>query len=209
MAYSVIRKIIYPLLLRRRIASVDGLEDMPKTGPVLLVANHVGLQDPQLLIATLIRHTGGKKIHAIARWKIFHSPFVQKWLGTIPLLTDRAKTFEMSKKLLKKGEIVLIYPEGKVNIFNEIHKIKSGATRLALLTKTPVIPIGLIRTSPPPQNKWHHRWDMLFGRVKIKIGRPIDLSPWYNLTIDKNLIQKVNAIIMSAVASLANKKYLG
>lgn len=209
MAYSVIRKIIYPLLLSRRIVSLKGLENMPKTGPVLLVANHVGLQDPELLIATLIRHTGGKKIHAIAKWKIFHSPFMQKWLGTIPLLADRSKTFGMSKKILEKGEILLIYPEGKINIFDEIKKVKSGATRLALITKTPVIPIGLIRVSPPPQNKWDHRRDMLFGRVKIKIGRPIDLSPWYNLTIDKTLIQKVNAMIISAVATLANKKYLG
>ncbi|RJO59211.1 1-acyl-sn-glycerol-3-phosphate acyltransferase [Candidatus Parcubacteria bacterium] len=209
MAYRIIRKIIYPIMLRWRIASVEGLENLPKSGPALLVANHVGLQDPQLLITTLMRQTGGKKIHVIAKWKIFHTKLSQKWLGTIPLFADRSKSFLYAKELLEKGEMVLIYPEGQVNIFSEIREIKSGAARLGLLTRVPVVPIGLIRTSAPPQNEWAHRRDFMFGRVKIKIGPPLDLSPWYNLTIDKPLIKKVKAVIMSAVAKLANKTYIG
>ncbi|MFA6588641.1 MAG: lysophospholipid acyltransferase family protein [Patescibacteria group bacterium] len=185
------------------------MENIPARGPILLVSNHVGLQDPQLLITTLMRCFKNRKIHVIAKWKIFHSQLIQNWLGTIPLYPDRSRSFESAKNLLNRGEIVLIYPEGGVNSSNQIGKIKTGAARLALMTKVPVIPISLIRTSPPPQKPADHRRDLVFGRVQIKIGKPLDLSPWYNLTIDNNLLKKVNQAIMAPIANFANKIYIG
>lgn len=206
MSYPFLRRIVGPLT-RFRITSATGLDAIPRTGPVLLVANHVGFHDPLLLSTAVIMHTGGRKVHAVAKWKIFRLPLFTSWIGMIPLYADRSKTFEIAKQLLLQGEIVLMYPEGTVNMSTTIGKVKTGATRLALMTKVPVIPIGIRRTSPPPMTKIGMLFEMAYGRIRIAVGQPIHLQYWYSKPLNTDMLQEVNKVIMTPVAQLAGKRY--
>jgi len=206
MAYPFIRNAILPLL-NKRIVSAEGLDNIPKSGPALLVANHVGFHDPLLLISALVVSTKGRKIYVITKWKMFRWKIFQNWIGSIPLYEDRIKTFDKTRRILNKGGLVLIYPEGKVGRLDEISKVKSGAARLALATHLPVIPIGLHRTSKLPKNVFVRYLEIFFSCVKIHIGQPLDLHAWYHKKIDRLLLDEVMRAIMVPVANLANKKY--
>lgn len=207
MVDTIARIISYPFL-RWRVASAEGLENIPRRGPALLVANHVGIHDPLLMVFIIAWATGGRATHAIAKWKIFHSVFAQRYMHTIPLFADRQLSLRYSADLLAKGKLVMIYPEGGVNTTNTIGKVKTGAARLALETGVPVIPIGIRRTSPPPQNSADHRRDLFFGRLSCRVGKPVDLSAWQGRPVDAGLLAEVNKTIMTSVATLAGKTYM-
>lgn len=207
MSYPVSRRMFVPLL-RLRIASLTGLAHVPKSGPVIFVSNHVGEQDGVLIAAAIIPYSHGRKIYTISKWKILSFPLWKKWLGTIPLHDPLVETVEESARLLRAGHPVLVFPEAGVNVENVIRKVKTGAARLALTTRVPVIPIGLRRTSPPPKSDIGYFLEIFFGRLHIAIGPPIDLHQWYDQTIDRALLREVNQKIMSTVATLADKHYL-
>ncbi len=206
MAFDL-RTLLSPLL-RWRATSAEGLEYLPKTGAAILVANHVGLQDPQALIGVVLAHAH-RMPFIIAKWKIFANPLVRSIANTIPLYADRGQTIAEASRLLGRGGLVCVYPEAGVNSEMQIGRVKTGAARLALASHVPVIPIGIRRTTSVPQTEADHRRDMLFGRVRVAIGKPIDLSTWYGLTVDRPLLDKVTAEIMARVAELAGKTYTG
>lgn len=206
MAFAIARYLTIPLL-RWRVASAEGLDIIPRTGPAILVANHVGQQDPLLLTYAIVRATGGRAPHTIAKWKIFHSALSQRWLKTIPLYANRQRTVDQAMALLKRGELVLVYPEARINSLPTISKVKTGAARLALSTHVPIIPIGLQRTSVPPKHSLAHAFDLAYGRVHIRVGQPVDVSEWYNTPIDRPLLNTVMGKIMQSVATLGNKTY--
>ena len=206
MSYPISRRIIGSML-KLRFASVQGLENLPRNGPVILASNHIGLHDPLLLAAALIMHTDGRKVHCIAKWPIFRLPIFGYWLGSVPLYSDRKKTLALVEKKILQGELVLIYPEGKVNYSEIIGRGKTGAARLALKTRVPLIPIGLRRTSPPKKNLAGELLEMAYARLHINIGSPLDLSHWFGKNINPALLADVNEKIMSAIGALAEKKY--
>lgn len=206
MAFDL-RTILAPLL-RWRATSAEGLENLPKTGPAILVANHVGLQDPQALMGVILSHAH-QLPYVITKWKIFENSFVRRLIHSIPLHADRSQTIAEAIALLKRGAMVCIYSEGGVGTAMTIGKVKTGAARLALATHAPVIPVGIQRINAIPQNEADHRHDMLFGRVRITVGAPVDLSSWYGLTVGRPLLDKVTAAIMTRVAGLAGKTYTG
>lgn len=205
MAYALARKLVYPLL-RWRVASAEGLEHLPKTGPALLVANHVGQQDP-LLLTYVIARAIHRKPRAIAKWKIFHSRLARSWAKTIPLYADRSQTIAEARSALEQGDLVLIYPEAGINVHQAIGMVKTGAARLALATRVPVIPIGLRRTSAPPKTELQHTLDMFVGRLHVRVGSPVDLTSWRGRAVDRPLLDAVMAELMTRVANLAGKTY--
>ncbi len=152
-------------LMKLRITSIEGLENIPKTGSIMFVSNHVGQQDPVLLYSAISCVTNGEMIHTISKWKILSTPFFRNHFRTIPLHEDRSKSIEISNNILKNKGLVLIFPEGKINGNNIIKKVKTGAARIALTTKTIVILIGIIRTNPIPKTEFEHAMDIFFGLV--------------------------------------------
>jgi 1-acyl-sn-glycerol-3-phosphate acyltransferase len=143
----------------------------------------------------------------LAKWRIFANPLVRAIANTIPLYDDRQRTIAIALDLLQRGKIVCVYPEAGVNTQQTIGKVKTGAARLGLASRAPVIPIGLRRVSAVPQTSADHRHDILFGRVKVTIGAPIDISAWYGRPVDRPLLDEVTAAIMIRVAELAGKTY--
>ncbi len=206
MSYPFTRRTL-GLILKPRIASAEGLENIPPTGPVLLVANHVGYHDPLLLGAAVVMYTQGRKVHCIAKWKVFHTWFFTTWLGTIPLFQDRAKTVAWAKRLLQQGEVVLIYPEGGINNASTISKVMSGAARVAHSTGAVVIPVGIRRASPYPTTEFGRFLELLYARIHISIGKPVDLSRRQRGMFGHGEIWQYMDTIMPRVAELAGKTY--
>ena len=120
---------------------------IPEEGAALLVCNHVSYVDA-LLIAGAVR----RPIRFVMYYKIYRLPvlnFVFRTAGTIPIagrdedpeVYDRS--FQRIAEYLADGELVCIFPEGKLTLDGEISGFKRGMTRILEETSVPVIPLAL------------------------------------------------------------------
>jgi 1-acyl-sn-glycerol-3-phosphate acyltransferase len=123
------------------------LQRIPDEGAALLVCNHVSFVDA-LLIAGAIR----RPIRFVMYYKIYNLPvlnFIFRTAGAIPIAgrnEDEAtyeRAFARIAAALTAGEVVCIFPEGKLTADGEIDEFKSGVTRILQVTPVPVIPLAL------------------------------------------------------------------
>ncbi len=123
------------------------LEQIPDEGAALLVCNHVSFVDA-LLIGGAVR----RPIRFVMYYKIYQLPvlnFIFRTAGTIPIAGRNEdpviyeKAFKKISEYLKQGELVCIFPEGKLTTDGEIDAFKGGLTRVLEETPVPVIPLAL------------------------------------------------------------------
>jgi 1-acyl-sn-glycerol-3-phosphate acyltransferase len=123
------------------------LELIPDEGAALLVCNHVSFVDA-LLIGGAVR----RPIRFVMYYKIYNLPvlnFIFRTAGTIPIagrnedLAIYDQAFKKIAEYLKDGELVCIFPEGKLTADGEINEFKGGLNRILQETPVPVIPLAL------------------------------------------------------------------
>ncbi len=118
--------------------------ELPESGPAILVANHISGLDPILLFAASRR-----KLRFLIATEQYHR-FGLEWLfravGCIPV--DRRgrpeKAFREALKALKDGDVVALFPHGKIHLDSDPHHhLKPGAVRLAQLAGCPIYPLRI------------------------------------------------------------------
>jgi len=123
------------------------LQQIPEEGAALLVCNHVSFVDA-LLIGGAVR----RPIRFVMYYKIYQLPvlnFVFRTAGAIPIAgrNENVETYERAFKqiaaYLADGELVCIFPEGKLTTDGEIDEFKGGLSRIIEQTPVPVIPLAL------------------------------------------------------------------
>ncbi|MCF4980776.1 MFS transporter [Pseudomonas gessardii] len=155
------------------------LQHIPDEGAALLVCNHVSFVDA-LLIGGAVR----RPIRFVMYYKIYRLPllnFIFRTAGTIPIagrhedLEIYEKAFQRISQYLKDGELVCIFPEGKLTADGEINEFKSGVTRILEETPVPVIPMALqglwgsFFSRDPNKGIFHRVW----SRVTLVAGPPL------------------------------------
>lgn len=207
---------------------IEGEENIPKKGKFLLVSNHRSWLDP-ILIATEI----DRPINFLAASFTFYIPVIKdlyKKAGVIPLYFGEKKNERNLRKcinLLLRGEPVGAFPEGIENFLEpegeKIKKFHTGFVRIAMASNAPVIPCAVVGkkeiTQPEFINKimriyypfmppWFNPSVRLvyYGKgVRIMIGKPIDLSSYYNLMPTKELLSHIAGKIRREVVKLYEK----
>jgi 1-acyl-sn-glycerol-3-phosphate acyltransferase len=167
-AYLIVRALFQPFFhvyfRMRRI----GLEYLPKTGPVIVAANHRSFLDP-FVIGTMAR----RPMYYMAKKELFSKRW-QAWilnrLGAFPV--DRGGSDEESVKtaraILDRGGIVLIFPEGTRIRPGALGTPHRGVGRLALQTGAPVVPMSVIGTEAIRRG-----WRIRPHKVALRAGRPL------------------------------------
>ncbi len=160
MAYPISKLWAYPVL-RVFIRKINGMENVPEKSLFIIAANHEKLADPLYIIYPILKKLN-MKVHFLStgRWWFFGDTICRKWAGCIPIF-DRGQAYEEARKQIKSGEIVGFFPEGHLNAKKSYPK--TGAVRLAIETKTPILPIGINSSYLP------------FNSV-INIGKPFFLN---------------------------------
>ncbi|MCS3515111.1 MFS transporter [Pseudomonas grimontii] len=155
------------------------LDLIPDEGAALLVCNHVSFVDA-LLIGGAVR----RPIRFVMYYKIYRLPvlnFIFRTAGAIPIagrnedIQIYEKAFTRIAQYLKDGELVCIFPEGKLTSDGEMNEFRGGVTRILEETPVPVIPMALQGLwgsffSRDPNKGFFHR---IWSRVVLVAGKPI------------------------------------
>jgi 1-acyl-sn-glycerol-3-phosphate acyltransferase len=166
--YWTLRAILVPFfLVYFRLARI-GREQLPRTGPVLLAANHRSFLDP-FVIGALTR----RPVYYMAKRELFEKRW-QAWvlncLGAFPV--DRGAgdkhAMETARAILQRGDCVVIFPEGTRTRRGPLGSPRRGVGRLALETGVPVVPIAVIGTEDVRRG-----WRVRPRRVRIRVGRAL------------------------------------
>lgn len=152
---------------------VVGLEHVPPTGPVLIVANHVSFLDIPAVGTCIERH-----VSFVARESLADNAFMRWFLpqcGAILIRrgeADRAALREIVARL-EAGAAVAIFPEGTRSADGRVQAFKGGALYAALRTGAPVVPCGVRRTERGLSRSGRVRP----ARVEVHFGPPLVLDP--------------------------------
>ena len=143
-------------------ASVRGAYRVPRTGGVLILPNHRADVDPML-----VQMASPRNIHFMAKSELFSMPVLGTLLRLINVFpvkqgeSDRG-AIRRSVELLKKGEVVCIFPEGQLSETGDLQQIKPGVALIIRLSDPEVICIGLKNTDRMlpygkliPRPTWH------------------------------------------------------
>ena len=162
-----------------RTPEVQGLDQIPADGPLLLAGNHVNA----LADAVVAQFACPRPIHPIARSGLFRSPIfrpVLRFIQAVPIKrrrpgappTDNSQAFEQIYRYLEDGRVILIFPEGQSHSDPSLRPLKTGLARIAqgFYERTgrhvPVVPMGLTFT-----HKGRFRADVL-----VQFGEPLALE---------------------------------
>jgi len=152
---------------------VYGLEHVPE-GKGLIVANHASFLDPPLIAISF-----SEEVHFLARSSLFDRyglSFLISHLNAHPLPMDKngASAFKKMLKLLSKGCKIVLFPEGQRTPDGELQVIRGGASKLAITSNSPLIPVYIAGSySIWPKGK---RFPRLWGYSACIIGSPIYLA---------------------------------
>jgi 1-acyl-sn-glycerol-3-phosphate acyltransferase len=124
-----------------------GLENIPEEGPAVLVCNHVSFVDPLVILAASPR-----PIRFVMDHRIFATPiisFVFRTGKAIPIASAKEDesllnaAYEKVAQALEQGELVAIFPEGRITDTGELYPFRGGIRRIVERTPVPVVPLAL------------------------------------------------------------------
>jgi 1-acyl-sn-glycerol-3-phosphate acyltransferase len=206
--YRFVVVIARPLLLVTTVRQWRGADNVPKSGGVIVAANHVSYVDP--FTVGLFTLDAGRVPKFLAKASLFEHPLTRRiFIGAkqIPVhrgTADAANALSEAVDAVKEGECLLIYPEGSATRDPDCWpmKARTGVARLALETGAPVIPVA----QWGPQNLWRYKAKLPrpFPRKKVTVlaGEPIDLSAFMGKPIDGELLHEVTDLVMTKITDL-------
>ena len=131
--YRAVITVTHPIMLPWSRLRVSGLEQLPTSGPTLLVANHDSYWDP---VAIGVAARGRRQVRALSKstiWRYRPIAAVMDGMGHIPIERGKGDTHAMDEAIrqLRSGVCIGIFPEGTRSLGREL-RARSGAGRLAL-----------------------------------------------------------------------------
>jgi 1-acyl-sn-glycerol-3-phosphate acyltransferase len=206
--YRLAVVILRPVLMALTKRDWRGTENLPETGGVIVVTNHVSHVDPLTFAHFLFDN--GRLPRYLAKEVLFRLFFVGQVLRgakQIPVYresADASRAYSAAVDAVRAGECVAIYPEATLTRDPARWPMvgKTGAARVALETGAPVIPIaqwGPQELLPP-----YAKRPRLLPRktMHLRAGPPVDLSDLAGRQIDGPLLREVTERLMAAITSL-------
>jgi 1-acyl-sn-glycerol-3-phosphate acyltransferase len=176
-----------------------GMENVPASGGIFLIANHASGIDPFLLAYPVRRRIprGPGKV------ELFENPFfgyIMRKIGMFPIRQDVADAAAVRTmlELYRNGKVVIIYPEGGRTKTGELQPFFPDFTRLMIKLKAPMVPAGIAGAADVlPIGSYLPRPNR---RVAIVYGTPFDLSEFYSLPLTPETLERATAILRDRVA---------
>jgi 1-acyl-sn-glycerol-3-phosphate acyltransferase len=201
-----------PLLAMLGRPKVEGLDNIPRSGPAILASNHLAVAD-SFYLPLVVR----RRITFLAKAEYFAGRGLKGWFirwfytvsGQVPIDRTDADSAEAAlntgERLLSTGKLLGMYPEGTRSPDGRLYKGKTGLARMALHTGVPVIPVAMIGTNlvnPPGRKMWR------FGRVRVRFGKPMDFSRFDGLAGNHFIERAVADEVIYELMGLSGQEYV-
>jgi 1-acyl-sn-glycerol-3-phosphate acyltransferase len=158
---------------------VEGRDNVPRSGPLLIVCNHASNADGPVLVGYLVPALG-RPMSWLGKEEAMRWP-VGGWLvrsnGVIGVRRGAGdlEAFRMAARVLEEGRVLTVFPEGTRSRDGKLQEAKEGATVLALRTGAPILPIAIAGS-----HRFWPRGKLLvrpFHRITLRIGPVFHLAP--------------------------------
>ena len=191
---------------------VEGLDNVPASGPAILASNHLSFSDSIFMPLVVPR-----KVTFVAKAEYFTGKGIKGRLkkmffvgtGTIPV--DRSggraaqAALDTQLRVLRSGDLAGIYPEGTRSPDGRLYRGKTGVARLALDSGAPVIPVAMLNADQvQPIGKVLPK----IMRVRIRFGAPLDFTRYAGMAGDRFVERAVTDEIMYELMELTGREYV-
>jgi len=173
---------------------VFGLENLPKSGGVLLASNHQSVLDPVLVAMVLPR-----EMHFMARRSLFRNPIFRAIIvsyNAFAIERDTADVKGVKEAIarLEAGSILLVFPEGTRTGDGSIGRMKPGIGMLAERAAVPIVPVLIDGAYEMlPKGSLFPR----LGRISIVFGKPLAPSD------DKTAVNRIQDAVVGLKGELS------
>lgn len=180
---SIVIRILFRL-------EVEGLENIPKEGKLILCSNHINNLDPVIISIVVPRTINWMGKKELFKYKWFG--FLLEKLNVFPV--DRAgtdiKSVKKALRILKEDKVLGIFPEGtKVKGFDLVNA-KPGVALMAIKSQTNILPIHI---------ESNYKF---FNKVSIRIGNVIDLSQYKGQKLNNENYTIISQNILKTIYEL-------
>jgi 1-acyl-sn-glycerol-3-phosphate acyltransferase len=206
--YWIVKGVLTPILGVCFRVKVEGRENIPRQGPVIVASNHRSFLDSIFLPLVLRR-----RVTFVAKAEYFDDPktaWFFRAVGQIPIRREGGsaseRALESATDVLRAGGVFAIYPEGTRTRDGYLHRGHTGVARLSLRTGTSVVPVGLIGTDEvQPVDK---RMPRLFRRVTVRFGEAIDPERFGDFEIEHLALRELTDEVMYEITQLSGYEYV-
>lgn len=203
----ILRGLIYLAMRLCYRLRIHGRHHIPKHGAALVVCNHVSFMDALVLGGACPR-----PLRFVMDQPIFDSPGLKWWfqlVGAIPIESERRspgalrRTLDDVSRALQQGEVVMVFPEGRLTPDGEIHAFRRGLETILARDDVPVIPAGLAglwgswtsHYGGKALKKWPSRFR---APVSLHFGPATDMQDLGEMTLRRYLESQVRTLKAAA-----------
>jgi 1-acyl-sn-glycerol-3-phosphate acyltransferase len=207
-AYRVVVAIVRPLLMLLTKRDWQGAENLPRTGGFVVCPNHLSYVEP--LTFAHFMYDNGREVYYLAKESVFRIPVVGalvRGAQQIPVYRNSGQAAEAFRAAVAaiqdQGKCVGVYPEGTLTRDPDLWPMvgKTGAARIALMTRCPVIPVA--QWGPQEILAPYSKRVRLFPRktMHVRAGRPVDLEDLYDKPVTATVLRQASDRIMTAITA--------
>lgn len=191
---------------------VEGRENVPTSGRVILASNHLSFIDSPVLTLLAPRPvqflakseyftgTGARGALSRAFFTAVGAVAVERGAGQAA-----QEALDLGRAILERDEAFAVYPEGTRSRDGRLYKGRTGVAWLALTTGAPVVPVGLIGTQElQPVGTRVPR----LHRITVRFGAPLDLSP-HGSADSGRARRRATDEVMGAIHALSEQELAG
>lgn len=188
---------------------VEGLADLPQSGPLIVVANHISNADPPLVFGWLTPALG-RQMHILAKQSLFVGPvgWFLRSQGVTPVRAGGSdiEAFRVARGVLERGEVLCIFPEGTRSATGVLGEPKPGVAMLATRSAVPILPVGISGSDRFLGRG--RRLPRLRTRISLRVGEP------FTLDLDRELARReatkgASDQLMRHIAALLDERHRG
>jgi 1-acyl-sn-glycerol-3-phosphate acyltransferase len=210
LSFKITVTLARPLLRTIVRLEIRGRENLPPEGPIIAVCNHIHLLDPILHIISILPRDSIflAKEELFRFWPMPLFAILMRVSDAQPVPRrgsneERKAVLENALKVLAEGHVLGIYPEGTRSKTATLYPANPGATRLALQSGAPLIPLSIYGTEKLKGIGWLSR-----PRVVITFGKPF-CFPRQDREPSFTKIQQLSNLMMEHLCTVLPPQYHG